>query len=72
MPTKHEKTLIDEFAMAALPALIMWYGEERTINFTNVVKIAYDIGDSMMKEREKHMPETKQLSMAEVKDLMQE
>ena len=46
---QQQKTLRDEFAMAALPRLIADYGGGTNAH----VRIAYEYADAMMKERHK-------------------
>jgi hypothetical protein len=47
---KQQKTLRDEFAMAALPAAIEKYGVRR---IDDIVFVAYWVADAMMQERMK-------------------
>ena len=46
---RENATLRDQFAMAALPAVI----EKFRVTFTQAAKFAYEIADAMMAERDK-------------------
>lgn len=70
-----QKTLLDEFAMAALPALIKEVGFicQNRDNATQLTTAAYEMANAMMKERQKYETATNKtsLTMKEVSELVQ-
>ncbi len=85
MTTVKEKTLLDEFAMAALNGVLQ--NESMISNIVcalplryttieeDIVNFAYKIATEMMKERQKYDNYTQQksqLSMSEIAELVQE
>lgn len=69
-----QKTLLDEFAMAALPALIKEVGFicQNRDNATQLTTAAYEMANAMMKERQKYKADSTTLSMEEISKLVQD
>lgn len=72
MITKQEKTLLDEFAMAALTGMLANPHFRQNHTTAWVVQECYILAHDMMKERQEHMPETKERTVKELKELMQD
>lgn len=47
------KTMLDEFAMAALPIVLKHYYTSSNMSKSDLANICYNFGEAMMEEREK-------------------